>query len=171
MPELPLDFLIIVEMETDELCELAKEFDSIYLCKETARSALMAVGSTVALAKAIARGTVENGFAVVRPPGHHAEHNHPMGFCIYNNVAVAAKSLLGASLGVQRILVLDWDVHHGNGTQNTFIDDPNVLFISLHRHDNGKFYPHNSLADMHTVGSGPAAGRYCHDLNFHSLHL
>jgi len=153
-------------MEEEELLDLAREFDSIYLCRETARSALVAVGSTVALAKAIAKGTVENGFAIVRPPGHHAEHDRPMGFCIYNNVAIAAKALLAGNAGktaaesVNRILILDWDVHHGNGTQNAFIDDPRVLFVSIHRYDNGKFYPHSPTADMDCVGTGKAAGKY-----------
>lgn len=147
-------------MDEEELNELARGFDSIYLCKDTARSALVAVGSSVALAKAIAKGDVDNGFAIVRPPGHHAEHDKPMGFCIYNNVAVAAKGLLDSTPNVKRVMILDWDVHHGNGTQNAFIDDPRVLFVSLHRYDNGRFYPHNELADMDIVGEGKAAGRY-----------
>lgn len=147
-------------MDDEELSELAKGFDSIYLCKDTARSALVAVGSSVALAKAIAKGDVDNGFAIVRPPGHHAEHDRPMGFCIYNNVAVAAQGLLDSTPNVKRVMILDWDVHHGNGTQNAFINDPRVLFVSLHRYDNGRFYPHNHLADMDIVGEGKAAGRY-----------
>lgn len=150
-------------MENEELKELASTFDSVYLCKDSARAALVAVGSTVSLAKAIINKDVDNGFAIVRPPGHHAEHDHPMGFCVYNNVAVAAKALLAdAKLkGLsRRIMILDWDVHHGNGTQNIFYEEDKVLFISLHRYDNGRFYPHNQLADLDAVGEGPGLGKY-----------
>lgn len=146
-------------MNDEELRDLSEKYDSVYLCKDTARSALLAAGLTVSLSKAIVKDVVRNGFAFVRPPGHHAEHDHAMGFCIYNNVAVAAKTLLKNNLA-QRILIVDWDVHHGNGTQNAFIDDPRVLFISIHRHENGRFYPHNEFAGMNCVGEGEGKGKY-----------
>jgi len=151
-------------MSDEELADLAHQFDSIYFCRETGRSALLAAGSTVTLANAVASGKVDNGFAIVRPPGHHAEYDRPMGFCIYNNVAIAAKALLDRPAtpdqpAIKKILILDWDVHHGNGTQNIFYDDPRVLFVSLHRFDGGKFYPHNASADMTAVGNGPGKGR------------
>ena len=88
----------------------------------------------------VAKGELKNGFALVRPPGHHAEHEEAMGFCYFNSVAIAAKQLLLRKLA-HRILIVDWAIHHGNGTQNAFYDNPNVLYISLHRHDHGNFYP------------------------------
>ena len=82
-------------------------------------AARLAAGGAIAMADAIADGDLDNGFAALRPPGHHAEADRPMGFCLFNNVAVVARHLVQAR-GLSRILVLDWDVHHGNGTQNSF---------------------------------------------------
>ncbi|XP_076670037.1 histone deacetylase 4 isoform X3 [Andrena cerasifolii] len=106
----------------------------------TAPAARMAVGCVVDLALKTAMGDIKNGFAVVRPPGHHAETNQAMGFCFFNSVAIAAR-LLQQKLDVRKILILDWDVHHGNGTQQMFYDDPRVLYLSIHRHDEGNFFP------------------------------
>ncbi|XP_039304510.1 histone deacetylase 5 isoform X7 [Solenopsis invicta] len=106
----------------------------------TAPAARMAVGCVVDLAFKTALGDIKNGFAVVRPPGHHAETNQAMGFCFFNSVAIAAR-LLQQKLDVRKILILDWDVHHGNGTQQMFYDDPRVLYLSIHRHDDGNFFP------------------------------
>ncbi|KMR02735.1 histone deacetylase 4 [Lasius niger] len=106
----------------------------------TAPAARMAVGCVVDLAFKTAMGDIKNGFAVVRPPGHHAETNQAMGFCFFNSVAIAAR-LLQQKLDVRKILILDWDVHHGNGTQQMFDDDPRVLYLSIHRHDDGNFFP------------------------------
>lgn len=106
----------------------------------TAPAARMAVGCVVELAFKTALGDIKNGFAVVRPPGHHAETNQAMGFCFFNSVAIATR-LLQQKLDVRKILILDWDVHHGNGTQQMFYDDPRVLYLSIHRHDDGNFFP------------------------------
>ncbi|XP_076757877.1 histone deacetylase 4 isoform X4 [Xylocopa sonorina] len=106
----------------------------------TAPAARMAVGCVVDLAFKTAMGDIKNGFAVVRPPGHHAETNQAMGFCFFNSVAIAAR-LLQQKLDIRKILILDWDVHHGNGTQQMFYDDPRVLYLSIHRHDEGNFFP------------------------------
>ncbi|KAL0131123.1 hypothetical protein PUN28_002598 [Cardiocondyla obscurior] len=106
----------------------------------TAPAARMAVGCVVDLAFKTALGDIKNGFAVVRPPGHHAETNQAMGFCFFNSVAIATR-LLQQKLDVRKILILDWDVHHGNGTQQMFYDDPRVLYLSIHRHDDGNFFP------------------------------
>src|SRR5439155_6743423 len=97
---------------------------------ETAR---LAAGGYLVLLDAIMAGEVTNGFAFVRPPGHHAEADRAMGFCLFNNVALAAAHLRAAH-GLERVLVVDWDVHHGNGTQHAFYRDPNVLFISSHQY-------------------------------------
>ncbi|NXK96724.1 HDAC7 deacetylase, partial [Formicarius rufipectus] len=97
----------------------------------------------------------ENGFAVVRPPGHHADPSTAMGFCFFNSVAIAARQLQQKGK-LSKILIVDWDVHHGNGTQQIFYKDPEVLYISLHRHDDGNFFPGSGAADE--VGSGPGEG-------------
>jgi len=94
--------------------------------------ARLAAGATIDLALAIAAGEARTGLSAVRPPGHHAEADRPLGFCLFNNVAIAARALQ-AEAGVDRVLILDWDVHHGNGTQHSFEADPSVLFLSLHQ--------------------------------------
>src|SRR5204862_1191989 len=91
----------------------------------------------MAAVDAVLDGTVSNAYALVRPPGHHAEPDRAMGFCLLNNVAIAARHAQAAR-GVERVAIVDWDVHHGNGTQAVFRDDPSVLFISLHE---WPFYP------------------------------
>jgi acetoin utilization deacetylase AcuC-like enzyme len=95
-------------------------------------AAIRAAGTGIAAARAVWERTVWSAFAFLRPPGHHAERNHPMGFCFFNNVAVAAAAAR-AELGAERVLVLDWDVHHGNGTQHLFEESREVLYISLHQ--------------------------------------
>ncbi|GBN95957.1 Histone deacetylase 4 [Araneus ventricosus] len=114
--------------------------DTIWNDLHTASASRMAAGCVIELAMKVATGEIKNGFAVVRPPGHHAEHQQAMGFCFFNSVAIAAKQLR-EKLKLEKILILDWDVHHGNGLQQIFYDDPHVLYISLHRHDDGNFFP------------------------------
>jgi acetoin utilization deacetylase AcuC-like enzyme len=96
------------------------------------RIARLAAGSVAALASAVAEGRIRRGLALVRPPGHHAERGLAMGFCLFNNVAIAAAHLRAAH-GLSRLLVVDWDVHHGNGTQHVFDEDPGVFFFSVHQ--------------------------------------
>jgi len=103
------------------------------ICPASDEIARLAVGGVVAACDAVMGGTVANAFCAVRPPGHHAEHDHSMGFCLYNNVAIAARRLRKLH-GLERVLILDWDVHHGNGTQHSFESDPNVFFCSFHEH-------------------------------------
>ncbi|XP_041117441.1 histone deacetylase 4-like isoform X1 [Polyodon spathula] len=129
--------------------------DTIWNEVHSSSAARLAVGSVVELVFKVASGELKNGFAVVRPPGHHAEESTPMGFCYFNSVAIAAK-LLQQRLNVSKILIVDWDVHHGNGTQQAFYDDPNVLYLSLHRYDDGNFFPGSGAPEE--VGSGPGAG-------------
>ncbi|XP_021950549.1 histone deacetylase 4 isoform X4 [Folsomia candida] len=106
----------------------------------TPAAARMAVGCVMELAFRVAAGELRNGFAIVRPPGHHAEPVQAMGFCFFNAVAITAK-LLRARFQLEKIMIVDWDVHHGNGTQQIFYDDPHVLYMSIHRHDDGNFFP------------------------------
>uniref|UniRef100_A0A665WB93 Histone deacetylase n=1 Tax=Echeneis naucrates TaxID=173247 RepID=A0A665WB93_ECHNA len=129
--------------------------DTIWNEVHSSSAARLAVGSVVELVFKVATGELKNGFAVVRPPGHHAEESTPMGFCYFNSVAIAAK-LLQQRLSINKILIVDWDVHHGNGTQQAFYDDPNVLYMSIHRYDDGNFFPGSGAPDE--VGSGPGVG-------------
>ncbi|XP_038604657.1 histone deacetylase 4 isoform X6 [Tachyglossus aculeatus] len=129
--------------------------DTIWNEVHSSGAARLAVGCVVELVFKVATGELKNGFAVVRPPGHHAEESTPMGFCYFNSVAIAAK-LLQQRLNVSKILIVDWDVHHGNGTQQAFYNDPNVLYISLHRYDDGNFFPGSGSPDE--VGTGPGVG-------------
>lgn len=94
--------------------------------------AALSAGGAIAMTEAVVRGEVDNGYALINPPGHHALPQTGMGFCMFNNAAVAVRHAQ-AELGIGRIAVVDWDVHHGNGTQATFYDDPTVLTISLHQ--------------------------------------
>jgi acetoin utilization deacetylase AcuC-like enzyme len=115
-------------------------------------AAYLAAGGAIAAADAIVAGSVEHAFCAVRPPGHHAEHDRAMGFCLFNNVAIAARYLQRRH-AMARVLIVDWDVHHGNGTQHTFENDPSVLFFSTHQYP---FYPGTGRATE--TGDGRGAG-------------
>ncbi|XP_045851608.1 histone deacetylase 6 isoform X3 [Meles meles] len=129
------------KMKTRELHREGSNFDSIYICPGTFACAQLAAGAACSLVEAVLAGEVLNGAAVVRPPGHHAERDAACGFCFFNSVAVAARHAQAISGHALRILIVDWDVHHGNGTQHIFEEDPSVLYISLHRYDHGTFFP------------------------------
>ena len=118
----------------------------------TFRTAVLAAGGVLTAAEAVMAGEVHNAFAIVRPPGHHASANRAMGFCFFNNVAIAAAALI-ENRGLKRVLILDWDVHHGNGTQEIFYSSPQVLYISLHQFP---FYPGTGLFEE--VGEGAGEG-------------
>jgi acetoin utilization deacetylase AcuC-like enzyme len=115
-------------------------------------AALHAAGAGVQAARMVLEGTIQSAFCAVRPPGHHAERNRAMGFCIFNNIAVAAADLVEAG-GLERVTIVDWDVHHGNGTERIFIEDEKVQYISLHQYPH---YPGTGHAD--TVGRGRGTG-------------
>ena len=106
----------------------------------TYESAKLATGSLIEICKNILSKKIEHGYAIIRPPGHHADMSTARGFCIFNSVAVAVKYILNKNDKI-KIAILDWDVHHGDGTQAIFYNEQNPLFISIHRHDSGKFYP------------------------------
>ncbi len=122
-------------------------------CAESYPVALLAAGGLMELVKSVIEGKLDNGFALVRPPGHHAERDRAMGFCLFNNVAIAAEYAL-KKFSLDKILIVDWDVHHGNGTQNSFYEDPRVLYFSTHRY--GFFYPGSGAATE--VGRGKGEG-------------
>ncbi|XP_023377338.1 histone deacetylase 5 isoform X7 [Pteropus alecto] len=129
--------------------------DTVWNEMHSSSAVRMAVGCLVELAFKVAAGELKNGFAIIRPPGHHAEESTAMGFCFFNSVAITAK-LLQQKLNVGKVLIVDWDIHHGNGTQQAFYNDPSVLYISLHRYDNGNFFPGSGAPEE--VGGGPGMG-------------
>jgi acetoin utilization deacetylase AcuC-like enzyme len=123
-----------------------------YVSPQSFEVALLAAGGSVELVRRVARGELRSGFAAVRPPGHHAEAGHAMGFCLFNNVAIATRALQ-AEEGLERVLILDWDVHHGNGTQHHFEEDPSVLYASTHQFP---FYP--GTGNVGEAGRGRGEG-------------
>jgi acetoin utilization deacetylase AcuC-like enzyme len=115
-------------------------------------AACLAAGAAVTAARMLVKGEIKNGFCLVRPPGHHAEQDRAMGFCLFNNVAVAARYALN-QLGLKRVMIVDWDLHHGNGTQNSFYDSDQVLYFSTHQ------YPHYpGSGASYEIGHGKGEG-------------
>jgi acetoin utilization deacetylase AcuC-like enzyme len=108
------------------------------MCTETYETAFLAVGGVLDAARRIMEGELNNAFCAVRPPGHHAERNQAMGFCYFNNVAVAAR-YIQQEFGIERVAIIDFDVHHGNGTQHLFEEDPTVFYYSIHQHPSFAF--------------------------------
>ena len=115
-------------------------------------AAILAAGAAISAAKQTVSGEIDNAFCLVRPPGHHAEHNRAMGFCLFNNVAVAAHYALN-ELNLDHVLIVDWDLHHGNGTQNSFYDTDKVLYFSTHQFPH---YPGTGSASE--IGRGKGEG-------------
>lgn len=116
------------------------------------RVALAAAGACASAVDAVLKGTAPNALCLVRPPGHHATQARSMGFCLFNNIALAAAHARAAH-ELSRVLVVDWDVHHGNGTQDIFYEDPTVFFFSIHRYGQG-FYPGTGAAAETGQGKG-----------------
>ncbi|KAL7787084.1 hypothetical protein V8C37DRAFT_390950 [Trichoderma ceciliae] len=157
-------------ISTAGLRELTRRFDqgreSLYVGSMSYPAALLSVGGAIDTCKSVVTGQVKNAFAVIRPPGHHAEFDQPMGFCFFNNVPVAIRVCQQDYPDqCRKVLILDWDVHHGNGTQNIFYQDPNVLYISVHVYQNGMFYPGKPPNPMtpdggiEHCGTGPGLGK------------
>ncbi|XP_048252903.1 histone deacetylase 6-like isoform X2 [Haliotis rufescens] len=144
-------------MQEDTLAKFQTLFKSVYLCQGTYEAASYAVGSLLNIVDAVVTREAESGVAVIRPPGHHAESDSMMGFCIFNNVAIATK-YAQKHHNIGRVLIIDWDVHHGNGTQSTFYTDPSVLYISLHRFESGCFYPNGGCGALNRVGYEEGTG-------------
>jgi len=119
-------------------------------CMMSYDAAIHAVNTLLTAADDVMSGAVRNAFCAVRPPGHHARPEAAMGFCIFANVAIAAR-YLQQQHGIDRIAVVDWDVHHGNGTQEIFYDDPSVLFVSLHQHP---LWPGTGMTNEGGAGAG-----------------
>jgi len=143
--------------DSDELFSLANEYNSIYLNENTFISASIAAGSLIDLTSKVVNNELNNGVAIIRPPGHHAHINKAKGFCIFNNVGITANMML-KKYNLSRIAILDLDVHHGDGTQEIFYSNDNVLYISIHRYDNGEFYPGES-GNPKNVGCDAGIGK------------
>jgi acetoin utilization deacetylase AcuC-like enzyme len=123
-----------------------------YMVERSYEAALAAAGGAAACTRAVLSGAARNAIALVRPPGHHATRVRGMGFCLFNNVAVAAQAALD-EFGLERVLVVDWDVHHGNGTQDIFYESPQVLYFSTHQ------YPHYpGSGSWEEIGAGAGRG-------------
>ena len=138
-----------------EACTRAEPFIDVpdsAICPDSFDVARLAAGTLINAVDGVMAGRLDNAFCAVRPPGHHAERDRSMGFCLFNSVALAARHLLRAH-SLSRVVILDWDVHHGNGTQHTFEDDPRVLFISLHGHP-GIVYPGTGYQNERGIGPG-----------------
>jgi acetoin utilization deacetylase AcuC-like enzyme len=125
------------------------DFDT-WISHDSVRAAFRAAGATVLAADLVLTGEMGNAFCAVRPPGHHAERNHSMGFCLFNNTAVGVAHAL--SRGLERVAIVDFDVHHGNGTEDIFQDEPRVLFCSSFQHP---FYPHTPLIQSDNIIHAP----------------
>lgn len=114
------------------------DYAPTYVTRSSFEDALLAAGGALTCARAVINKEAKNAFAIVRPPGHHAEPDRAMGFCIFNNVAIAARDALAQ--GLERVAIIDYDAHHGNGTQAAFLNDERVAFLSVHQYQSG-FYP------------------------------
>ncbi|PWW74807.1 hypothetical protein C7212DRAFT_206799 [Tuber magnatum] len=146
------------DRDDEELIMMTHEADSVYFNRHTFMCSKLSCGGAIETCFRVAQGHVKNAIAVVRPPGHHATPDRSMGFCIFNNVCVSAKALQESVPDIKKILILDWDIHHGNGTQDAFYNDPSVLYISLHRFEKGTFYPNDPKGDSKFCGSGQGTG-------------
>jgi len=140
--------------QVKEFCENGGGYfdPDTYSNRKSFTAAATAVGSSIDLTKAIAESRLKNGFALLRPPGHHALANRAMGFCLFGNIAIAAKSALKLE-GIGKVAIVDFDVHHGNGTQALVGDDQNILFISSHQYP---FYP--GTGGIQEIGEGTSEG-------------
>lgn len=130
----------------------SSKYDAVYFNPNTYEAALYSAGSTINLAESVLTGKVQNGFALVRPPGHHAMASEACGYCFFNNVAIAAKSCLKKFENLKRILIVDWDVHHGQATQQAFYNDKHVLYASIHRYEMGAFWPELIESNYNFIG-------------------
>jgi acetoin utilization deacetylase AcuC-like enzyme len=154
------EYIQLVKEESQAAAQIAQSGEEntlalgtdTYVSEKSYEAARKAAGAPLVAIDAILKGEVNNAYCLVRPPGHHAVAEAAMGFCIFNNVAVAARYALDQH-GLERVMIIDYDVHHGNGTQEMFYDDPRVLYFSIHQ---APFYPGTGFSDER--GEGPSLG-------------
>ncbi|CAL8295726.1 unnamed protein product [Boreogadus saida] len=144
-------------MHLEELMTFTQKYGDVYFHPNIYHCAKLAVGATLQLVDNVMTGKVRNGMALVRPPGHHSQSSAANGFCVFNNVAIAAQ-YAKKHHKAKRVLIVDWDVHHGQGVQYCFEDDPSVLYFSWHRYEHQSFWPNLKESDFDNVGSGKGAG-------------
>ncbi|XP_069346181.1 polyamine deacetylase HDAC10 isoform X2 [Eulemur rufifrons] len=140
-----------------ELQALSGQYDAVYFHPSTFHCARLAAGAALQLVDAVLLGAARNGLALVRPPGHHSQRAAANGFCVFNNVAIAAEHAKQKHR-LHRILIVDWDIHHGQGIQYVFEDDPSVLYFSWHRYEHGRFWPFLQESNADAVGRGQGRG-------------
>jgi acetoin utilization deacetylase AcuC-like enzyme len=148
-----------VSLARQEILEGAAELTGgdTAVCERTWEAALQAAGSVFNAIDAVFRGQVPNAFCVVRPPGHHATPNRGMGFCVFNNIALGARYAQKAH-GIQKVMIVDWDVHHGNGTQDIFYEDGSVFVFNTHQ---SPWYPGTGFTNETGAGAGRGATLNC----------
>ena len=151
-----LDYIKHVEMTCSSDNDFLDSMD-VSICPKSYDIALLAAGAVIEIANKVINKEIDNGLALIRPPGHHAEQDQALGFCLFNNVAILAK-YLQQQYQLDKILILDWDVHHGNGTQHTFESDPSILYISTHQYP---FYPGTGAYSETGISHGIGATLNC----------
>ncbi|XP_072528457.1 polyamine deacetylase HDAC10 isoform X2 [Salminus brasiliensis] len=144
-------------MGLEELMTFTQQYGDVYFHPNIYHCAKLAIGATLQLVDSVMTGEVRNGMALVRPPGHHSQQGAANGFCVFNNVAIAAH-YAKKHYNLNRVLIVDWDVHHGQGVQYCFEEDPSVLYFSWHRYEHQRFWPNLAESDYHSVGKGKGTG-------------
>uniref|UniRef100_A0A4W6CYJ0 Histone deacetylase 10 n=1 Tax=Lates calcarifer TaxID=8187 RepID=A0A4W6CYJ0_LATCA len=144
-------------MTLEDLKEFTLQYGDVYFHPNIYHCAKLAAGAALQLVDSVMTGKVRNGMALVRPPGHHSMRSAASGFCVFNNVAIAAR-YAKQKYGVKRVLIVDWDIHHGQGVQYSFEDDPSVLYFSWHRYEHQKFWPQLRESDFDSVGKNKGVG-------------
>ncbi|XP_068169778.1 polyamine deacetylase HDAC10 isoform X2 [Antennarius striatus] len=144
-------------LSVEELQEFSKPFGDVYFHPDSYHCAKLAAGAALQLVDGVLTGKVRNGLALVRPPGHHSMHSAANGFCVFNNVAIAAR-YAKKNYGVKRVLIVDWDIHHGQGVQYCFEDDPSVLYFSWHRYEHQRYWPNLRESDFDIMGKEKGTG-------------
>ena len=150
------DYIELVEREISAGNRMLSTGDT-HVGRGSLSAARMAVGAVCSAVDSVLTGPVKQAFCALRPPGHHARPKQGMGFCVFNNVAIGARHAIERH-GLQRVLIVDWDVHHGNGTQDIFYEDPSVLFFSTHQ---SPWYPGTGMRDETGEGSGAGTTINC----------
>uniref|UniRef100_A0A3Q1CID6 Histone deacetylase domain-containing protein n=1 Tax=Amphiprion ocellaris TaxID=80972 RepID=A0A3Q1CID6_AMPOC len=144
-------------MTLEDLKEFTLQYGDVYFHPNIYHCAKLAAGAALQLVDSVMTGKVRNGMALVRPPGHHSMRSAANGFCVFNNVAIAAR-YAKQKYGLKRVLIVDWDIHHGQGVQFCFEDDPSVLCFSWHRYEHQKFWPQLRESEYDNVGKEKGAG-------------
>ncbi|XP_071054540.1 histone deacetylase 6 isoform X2 [Onthophagus taurus] len=147
----------IMGLVEEDMQKEASKYDAIYFNDNTFEAACIAAGSVMNAVKSVCTGETQNAFALVRPPGHHAMFDEYCGYCYFNNVAIGAKVALKNGRA-EKILIVDFDVHHGQATQQMFYDDDSVLYFSLHRYEHGTFWPNLRESNFDFIGGGKGKG-------------